>query len=130
MAKRKDSDERTSVPGEGDVPFELNGNPVVLRPTLNACLGLSRLHNSMQQTMDKVWAMDMDTIVTVVGLGLNQPVDRKLQEDVYKTGLFIIRGPVIKFITIVNNGGRPYADEDDTEEKEEDENPPKADQAL
>lgn len=119
-----------NVPGEGDVPLVLDGKDVVLRPSLQACLGISRLHNSMQITLDKVLSMDMDTIVSIIALGLGQNPNAKLQAAVYRTGLFGIRLHIVKFINIINNGGKAVRDLEDEGDEDDNENPTEAGQIL
>ena len=87
-------------------------------------MSVSRLHNNPHETASKVMAMDFDTIVSVVGFGLNRPVSKELQEKVYKTGLVELRPALISFIHVVNNGGRPINVDKTTEEQEEEGNPP------
>lgn len=112
------------LPGAGDVPFTLDGEELFLKPTLHACIQISRLHGNPHETATKVMAMDFDTIVAVVGFGTGRPPAKLLQDKVYRTGLVNLRGPLISFIHIVNNGGRPIEDEGTGEDdKKEDENP-------
>jgi len=112
------------LPGSGDIPFTLDGEDLFLKPSLKACMSVSRLHNNPHETASKVMAMDFDTIVSVVGFGLNRPVSKELQEKVYKTGLVELRPALISFIHVVNNGGRPINVDKTTEEQEEEGNPP------
>jgi len=112
------------IPGSGNVSLELDGETVTLRPSLAACLGISRMHGSPAVTAEKVQAMDFDACVQVLALGLGVAPNKRLQEKVYKTGMVEIRAALITFIHIVNNGGRPIANElAGDEEGSETENP-------
>lgn len=95
-------------PGIGDVPLDLDGEEVILRPSLKACIGISRLHSAPYETAQKVLGLDFDTSVKVLALGLNQ-APKQLEERLYRTGLVNVRNELIRFIHIVNNGGRPPA---------------------
>jgi hypothetical protein len=111
------------LPGSGDVPITLDGEDLFLKPTLEACLRISRLHGNPHDTATKIMAMDFDTVVAVVGIGLRRTTNKDLQEKVYKTGLVNLRASLISFIHIVNNGGRPIEDEGSEDEKKTEENP-------
>src|SRR3990172_6944560 len=111
------------LPGSGDVPITLDGEDLFLKPTLEACLRISRLHGNPHDTATKIMAMDFDTVVAVVGIGLRRTTNKDLQEKVDRTGLVNLRASLISFIHIVNNGGRPIEDEGSEDEKKEEENP-------
>lgn len=129
MAKDKIKD-IDNVPGEGDVPITIDGEELVLRPTLQAALGISRLHNDIQLTGRQIMNMDLDTIISVVAFGLGVKVTQKLQEQVWRTGQFDIRLPLMQFMNVINNGGRPPKQVEDDEGDDSDENPTETDQAL
>lgn len=95
------------APKTADVKLILDGEELTLKPTLDACLGISRLHNSPMITAGKITDMDFDTILHVLALGIGVQPDRKLQDRLFKSGLLDIRTPLIEFIHVVNNGGRP-----------------------
>lgn len=112
------------LPGSGDVPITIDGEALFLKPSLKACMALSRMHNNPHETASKVMAMEFDVIVNVIAIGLNRSVTKDLQEKVYKTGLVDVRPALISFIHVVNNGGRPLNLGDAAEEQEDKENPP------
>lgn len=103
----------TPVPGQGDIAITLDGIPETLRPSLAACIGVSRLHQSPQVTATKIMELEFDSIATVTALGLGVKVTREFQEKVYRTGLLNLAAPLIKFIRVINNGGK--LDEDEPE---------------
>ena len=74
--------------------------------------------------------MDLDTIISVVAFGLGVKVTQKLQEQVWRTGQFDIRLPLMQFMNVINNGGRPPKQVEDDEGDDSDENPTETDQAL
>jgi hypothetical protein len=109
------------APGSADIPLTLDGEEVFLKPTLDACLGISRLHNAPITTAGKITDMDFDTILMVLALGLGVEPNKKLQEKLYRTGVLFVRDPLIKFVHVVNNGGRPvFTDPIDDDEDETD----------
>ena len=105
----------TPVPGAGDVTFTFDGEEATLKPSLAACIGISRLHNNPHITAQRILDMDFDIIAKVVALGLGVPVSKSLTEKVYRTGVLDIRDSLIRFIHVVNNGGREIV-EDSSEE--------------
>lgn len=112
------------LPGEGDVPITLDGEDTFLRPSLKACMAISRLHGNPHETASKVMAMDFDVIVKVTAIGLSVAPNKALEEKVYRTGLTTIRPALISFIHVVNNGGRPIKlDEEGNRVESDEENP-------
>jgi len=110
MAKNK------VVPGSGNVEVHLKNETVVLKPSLEACIAISRMHNSIIQTVEQIRSMDFDTIVRVFCIGIGEQPSNKWREKIYRTGVTSVASPLIQFVTIVNNGGKPPSenDEDDT----------------
>lgn len=115
----------TALPGDGDVKLTLAGEDVVLKPTLAACLGISRLAGGATEVVTRIAQLNFDTIVAVIALGMDRPPDKKLQQKVYDNGLLKLTGPLIEFVTIVNNGGRRVNATEEDEEKQP-ENPPES----
>lgn len=120
MTKQNEDDIKT-LPGEGDVILTLDGEEVVLKPTLSACLTISRMNNGIRNTLNRVMELDFDTLVKVIAAGIGKPVTKELQEAVYKTGVYVVGTPVMRFITVINNGGRPPVERDDNEGREDNE---------
>lgn len=96
-----------SAPGSADVIVHMHDGDVTLKPTLEACLKISRLHNAPMTTAGRISDMDFDTVVQVIAIGADLKPDAALQERVYKTGLLSMLSPLIQFVHVVNNGGRP-----------------------
>ena len=111
--------QKLHAPKTADITVKMHDGEVTLKPTLDACLGISRLHNSPILTANKITDMDFDTVLQVLAFGLGVQPDKKLQERLYKTGLLTIRTELIQFVHVVNNGGRPVSvDVDDEEDAE------------
>jgi hypothetical protein len=107
------------APGAGDVPIELDGDSVVLKPSLDAAMQASRLANGLTGAIDRCARYDLDTIIRVValGLGLTGNGSKDLPGKVYRTGVHIVAPACIRFLNILSNGGRPIGDGDDDEDK-------------
>jgi hypothetical protein len=103
------------APGAGDVPLELDGEQVVLRPTLDAALQASRIANGLTGAIDQCARYDLDTIIRVValGLGLSGNGSKDLPDKVYRTGVHIVAGKCIRFLNVLSNGGKPIVDDEE-----------------
>jgi len=110
--------------GAGNVEIEIGGNTFVLKPNLKAAQTISRQTGGIRAALTAVSSFDLDTITTVIALGLNwdSKAAAALPEMVYETGVGSLVAPVTKYLVILANGGRPVGDD---EGGEGDENPPK-----
>lgn len=105
--------------GAGDVEIELDGEIVTLRPTLRAMQTISRQRGGIVTAAEAVGRLDFDAMVQVIKLGLDTDT-RDIPEKVWRTGLGSLSGPLIRYLTILSNGGRPI----DGGEASDGENPP------
>lgn len=110
-------------PGSGDVNLELGDHTLVLKPTLSAGLAISRQAGGIRGAIDKVMAMDLDTIVSVIRLGLGPKEAKRypnLDELVYQSGLLGSQGEVlarlVEFLSNIARGGRPAEEEGSNKE--------------
>lgn len=108
--------------GIGNVEIDLDGETVTLRPTLQAAQAISRLSGGISGAVRAVGQFDIDTIASVVslGLGVSGKDAKDIPDRVFNTGLADLIGPVSTYLTILANGGRPV-----TSGGEEDEDPRK-----
>lgn len=98
--------------GSGNVTITLDGEDVVMKPSLKAAQTISKTSGGIIAAVQAVGRMDFDTVVTVIALGLGKTGTRDVQdiaEKVYATGITELVEPVTRFLTIVANGGRPVA---------------------
>jgi hypothetical protein len=103
-----------------EITINLDGEQLVLRPSLLAAQQLSRAAGGFVELNNRISKLDFDTIVSVVALGLGygagttrQP--QNLEERVWRTGLAELAVPCVQFVTLLANGGRPLAEaHDDT----------------
>lgn len=95
------------VPGEGDVEIKLSGETLYLKPTLDACLRLSRTNERGPVVLsEQCLALNFDTICFVLAAGLGTKPE-EIQQRVFDTGTVNLYGKAVRFIHIVSNGGRP-----------------------
>lgn len=97
--------------GAGNVDITLDGEPAVLRPSLQAAQSISRQNGGISGAVRAVGQFDFDAIVSVVtlGLGVTGAEAKEIPNKVWKTGLTELVGPVSSFLTILANGGRPIS---------------------
>lgn len=96
--------------GSGNVTITLDGEDVVLKPSLKAAQTISKTSGGIISAVQAVGRFDFETMVTVIALGLGKTGTRDVQElaeKVYTTGVTELVEPVTKFLTIIANGGRP-----------------------
>lgn len=99
-------------PGAGDVEITLDGQKVTLKPSLDACLALSRIAGGLYgpgALSERIRNFDLDAYVIVIraGLSLTGNAVRDLDQQVYRTGMVNLLVPLSAYIQILGNGGRP-----------------------
>lgn len=102
--------------GAGDVEIELDGKTFYLRPTLDACMALSRFagRDGMATLIDRCLRHEFDVITMIVAHGIGvSPQTKDLPSIVFKTGLFNVVPPLITFLNNLANGGAPLVLRDD-----------------
>ncbi len=102
----------------GEVVISLNGEDITLRPTINAARMVSRQYAGYAKARQLIVDENLDAVVFVirVGSGMNDKDIKKLEERVWKNGLDIdLLIPLIKYIAILGNGGRPLPDDIDSD---------------
>jgi hypothetical protein len=98
----------------GDVVIELAGEPRTLHPTLRAIQMISAQYNGLARARDALAAQDFQAATTVVrwGLNLSDNEAKKLPDQIFATGLTSdLLVPLIRFIGILANGGKPLPDD-------------------
>lgn len=104
----------TYPPGAGDVTLLLGDEEITLKPTLAAGLAISRQAGGIRGAIDKVMALDLDVILSIIRVGVG-PKEvkrlRNLEELVYSNGLMDSQGEllskVVEYLTNIARGGRP-----------------------
>ena len=92
--------------GAGNVTITLDGEDVVLRPTLKAAQTISRMNGGIMSAVERVTLFDLEVITSVVAAGLDRPT-KEIADDVWRTGCADLAPHVINFLSILANGGRP-----------------------
>lgn len=106
--------------GAGDVEFTLEGETHHLKPSLEACLALSRARGglygpgSLAEGLGR-YEFEAYEIVIRAGLGLGPSAMKGLPEQIYKTGLLSLIKPCSTFIAVIANGGQKAAKTEDEE---------------
>lgn len=104
------ADDEKAQLGAGDVTITLQGEERRLKPSLDACITLSRSAGGITGAIQRCAQMDFDTIVAVISAGLAaNPTQRKrlVEPAVFETGLINLADRCILFLRIVANGGKP-----------------------
>lgn len=109
-------------PGAGDVTLMLGDETLTLKPTLAAGLAISRQAGGIRGAIDKVMALDLDTIVNIIRVGVG-PKELKrlngLEEKVFANGLMDSQGEIlpklVEYLTNIARGGRPADNKEDEE---------------
>jgi hypothetical protein len=97
----------------GDVEVVLDGEKLVLRPTLNACQTVSRMTGGIMDAIRRVGNYDFDLMVTIIALGLDLKSKRDVEalpDRVWRTGMNKVARPVLQYLSVIANGGRPLED--------------------
>ena len=98
----------------GDVVVTINGEDRVLRPTLRALSMISAQFNGLAKARELLVAQDFAAAVFIIrhGLNLNDREARALPDEVYANGLTAeLLIPLLRFVGILANGGKPMPDD-------------------
>lgn len=105
---------------DGDVEIFLNGQSIVLRPTLRAMSAISS-QGGLGKVRQALVDQDFSTVVSVIMHGANMAGTRdakELPEAVFKNGLDAsLLVPLINYVAILANGGKPVTDDDQDQPK-------------
>lgn len=112
--------------GSGDVEIELYNidkketEKKVLKPTFLAAQTLSRKHNGGIGLVQRLSNLDLDAIASVIQLGLNLTDHgaKSLPERIYETGTMKLSGPCIRYVHVLQNGGKAPEDNGEDEGEE------------
>lgn len=103
----------------GDVTILLAGEPRVLHPTLRAITMISNTYGGLAKARDALASQDFAAVVVVIrwGLNLSDTEAKKLPDQVFETGVTSdLLVPLIRYIGILANGGKPLPDDPIEEE--------------
>ena len=92
--------------GAGNVSIELDGETVVLRPSLRAAQTISRQAGGIIGAVQALRTLDLDALTGIIAAGLGkEPKD--ISEAVWRTGAADLTPPATQFVMMLANGGRP-----------------------
>lgn len=99
----------------GEVGITLAGSPATLRPTLGAGIAINQMFGNFQEAHRRVAALDLEATSFIVakGIGARDSDLKAVTEKVFATGLQELRLPVMRYIGILSNGGKPINPEAD-----------------
>lgn len=104
--------------GIGNVDIVLGDETITLKPTLRAAQQLSRQAGGLTEAIARVGKLDVDTIVSTIALGANK-TDAKAVDDIanraWSQGIATLVEPVVRYLVILANGGKPPAGEESTD---------------
>ncbi len=101
----------------GEVQITLDDEDLVLKPTLRAMTQISRTYGGLAKARTELVAENVDAVAYIirVGSGMNDRDAKDLAERVWRNGITgELLVPLINFVNILGNGGKPLnADDDD-----------------
>jgi hypothetical protein len=104
---------------DGDVEVVLNGQSLVLRPTLRAMSAISSM-GGLGKVRQALVDQEFGTVVSVIMHGANLAGTRdakELPEAVFKNGLDAsLLVPLIRYVAILANGGKPLTEDEEDEQ--------------
>ena len=106
---------------DGVVEISLQGKKHTLVPTLEACIEISRQNGGINGAIQRITALDFETICKIIGSGLMidgkrlnpRQIDDMVPQAVFETGVIAVAASCLKFCRIVANGGREIEDDQD-----------------
>lgn len=104
------------------VTVEIDGEDVILIPSPDAIITLSRAYDGFRPLLDAIGRFNVDAAMAVVvaGAGVEGKAARSLSDRVAKTSMVSLAAPLTAFVTILVNGGKPLSDGDDEEGEDKD----------
>ncbi|MDY8108253.1 hypothetical protein U0C82_03700 [Fulvimarina sp. 2208YS6-2-32] len=101
-----------------DTPITLDGEDYVLRSSLKAATTINRHFGNMQAAWDGLMKSDLEAYIVITRAGL--PKDANIStadtaEAVYRTGMSNMLTPLVRFLRIIQNGGKVPKDMIDEE---------------
>lgn len=99
----------------GEVVVTLGEKEYVLKPTINAWRTINRQYNGLAQARANLVSENVETMIFIirVGSGLPDKQLKNLDEEVFKAGTSVefIIVPLLRYMGILANGGRPLPDD-------------------
>lgn len=104
--------------GAGDIEVVIEGQTLLLKPTLECCIKMSRSGVAGPRVLsEQCMALNLDAIAFVIAAGLDKTIEQ-VQGPIFRTGTINVFAACIRFIHVVSNGGRPITEEDENTPKD------------
>lgn len=106
-----------------DTPIVLDDSDFVLRANLKSGVAISRQFGGFQGAFDAIIRRDIEAYMFIIRQGI--PKDARistedLNEAVFRTGIEDLIEPVIRFLKVLQNGGKVPKDEIETQRVDDD----------
>ena len=104
-----------------EVEIELSGKKCTLRCSLRAARTVSALSGGFTGAFEGLSRYNLATYGAIVAAGLDKRTGADLaevEESVYATGLEALTAPLVRFVSLLMNGGREPKSEDDAAKNE------------
>lgn len=104
--------------GGGDIPVILDGRELLLRPSVEACIAISKM-GSINEVFARIRSMHFETICAVIGIGIGanpRQREKDIPKAVYEAGMFAVSAAAMEYVHAIANGGRRPDDDDDAED--------------
>jgi hypothetical protein len=96
-----------------------DGEDYTLKPTPNAIKTLSATYDGLTGCLDRLRRMDFNAFVNVINIGTNTKgqAAKDLEPHIFATPMGDLVGPLVEYVAVLMNGGRPLenVDSDDSE---------------
>jgi hypothetical protein len=89
------------------VEITLDGEPTLLRFTLDASKKINRHFGSFRAANERLADIDQDSITFVIAAALGKPV-KDVEDAVFKAGMLDLYESVKVYVNWLANGGRDY----------------------
>lgn len=94
---------------QGEVMITLGDKEYTLKPSIGAMRALSRQYGGLLPAAQQIQAFNIDAWVFVVrqGAQLSDEAAKGLDKRIYDAGLDGLMQPLVTFVNLLSNGGRP-----------------------
>jgi hypothetical protein len=104
----------------GEIEITLPGSDgemktLVLKPSIKATKLLSRNEGGLMTTVQQIMALNLDTFVRVIelGVGFTETGKAGLDDRIWRRGMNELAAPLVRYVHILANGGKPPKEETD-----------------
>jgi len=93
---------------DGELSLKLDEETITLKATPHALRVVLTKHGGMRKAIEKVFMMESDIMEDIIEAGLApEKINRQiLSENVFKTGIINLVGPLTEYLMLLANGGK------------------------